>query len=57
MIGSDIQKLCERIKKGMVDEEVWNSFIDTLFLNDKENGKKVKDKIYEFIDRIMAKSL
>ena len=57
MVGSDIQKLCERIKKGMVDEEVWNSFIDTLFLNDKENGKKVKDKIYEFIDRIMAKSL
>ena len=57
MIGSDIQKLCERIKKGMVDEEVWNSFIDTLFLNDKDNGKKVKDKIYEFIDRIMAKSL
>ena len=57
MIGSDIQKLCERIRKGMVDEEVWNSFIDTLFLNDKENGKKVKDKIYEFIDRIMAKSL
>ena len=57
MIGSDIQKLCERIKKGMVDEEVWNSFIDTLFLNDKENGKKVKDKIYEFIDRIMAQSL
>ena len=57
MIGSDIQKLCERIKKGMVDEEVWNSFIDTLFLNDKENGKKVKDKIYEFIDRIMTQSL
>ena len=57
MIGSDIQKLCERIKKGMVDEELWNSFIDTLFLNDKENGKKVKDKIYEFIDRIMAQSL
>ena len=57
MIGSDIQKLCERIKKGMVDEEVWNSFIDTLFLNDKENGKKVKDKIYEFIDRIMVQSL
>ena len=57
MIGSDAKKLCESIKKGMVDEEVWNSFIDTLFLNDKENGKKVKDKIYEFINRIMTKSL
>ena len=57
MVGSDIQKICEDIKKGMVDEVVWNSFVDTLFLNDKENGKKVKDKIYEFIDRIMAKSL
>ena len=57
MIGSDVQKLCDSIKKGMVDEEVWNSFIDTLFLNDKENGKKVKDKIYEFINRIMTKSL
>ena len=57
MAGGDVQKLCEKIKGGMVDEDVWNSFIDTLFLNDKENGKKVKDKIYEFIDRIMAKSL
>ena len=57
MIGSNVQKLCDSIKKGMVDEEVWNSFIDTLFLNDKENGKKVKDKIYEFINRIMTKSL
>ena len=57
MVGGDVQKLCEKIKGGMVDEDVWNSFIDTLFLNDKENGKKVKDKIYEFIDRIMAKSL
>ena len=57
MAGGDVQKLCEKIKGGMVDEDVWNTFIDTLFLNDKENGKKVKDKIYEFIDRIMAKSL
>ena len=57
MVGSDIQKICEDIKKGMVDEVVWNSFVDTLFLNDKENGKKVKDKIYEFIDRIMKKGL
>ena len=57
MAGGDVQKLCEKIKGGMVGEDVWNSFIDTLFLNDKENGKKVKDKIYEFIDRIMAKSL
>ena len=57
MAGGDVQKLCEKIKGGMVDEDVWNSFIDALFLNDKENGKKVKDKIYEFIDRIMAKSL
>ena len=53
----DVSQMCEKIKKGMVDEIVWNSFIDTLFLNDKENGKKVKEKIYEFIDRIMAKSL
>ena len=57
MVGSDIQKICEDIKKGMVDEVVWNSFVDTLFLNDKENGKKVKDKIYEFIDRIMKNGL
>ena len=57
MVGGEIQKMCENIKKGMVDEDVWNSFIDTLFMNDKENGKKVKEKIYEFIDRIMNRSL
>ena len=57
MVGGEIQKMCENIKKGMVDEDVWNSFIDTLFMNDKENGKKVKEKIYEFIDRIMKRSL
>ena len=53
----DVLLICDKIKKGMVDEDVWNSFIDTLFLNDKDNGKKVKEKIYEFIDRIMKKSL
>ena len=57
MSTGDISNICEKIKKGMVDEIVWNSFVDTLFLNDKENGKKVKEKIYEFIDRIMKKSL
>ena len=53
----EVEQICEKIKKGMVDEEIWNSFVDTLFINDKENGKKVKEKIYEFIDRIMKKSL
>ena len=53
----EVGQICEKIKKGMVDEDIWNSFIDTLFINDKENGKKVKEKIYEFIDRIMKKSL
>jgi len=57
MRGEEINKICADIRGGMVDEEVWNSFIDTLFVNDKENGKKVKEKIYEFIDRIMQKSL
>ena len=57
MSTGDVLLICDRIKKGMVDEDVWNSFIDTLFLNDKENGNKVKEKIYEFIDRIMKKSL
>ena len=57
MRGEEISKICADIRGGMVDEDVWNSFIDTLFVNDKENGKKVKEKIYEFIDRIMQKSL
>lgn len=57
MSTGDVLLICDRIKKGMVDEDVWNSFIDTLFLNDKENGNKVKEKIYEFIDRIMKESL
>ena len=57
MRGEEINKICADIMGGMVDEDVWNSFIDTLFVNDKENGKKVKEKIYEFIDRIMQKSL
>ena len=57
MSTGDVLLICDKIKKGMVDEDVWNSFIDTLFLNDKENGNKVKEKIYEFIDRIMKKSL
>ena len=57
MRGEEINKICADIRGGMVDEDVWNSFIDTLFVNDKENGKKVKEKIYEFIDRIMQKSL
>ena len=53
----EVEEICEKIKKGMVDEEIWISFVDTLFINDKENGKKIKEKIYEFIDRIMKKSL
>ena len=53
----EVEQICEKIKKGMVDEDIWISFVDTLFINDKENGKKVKEKIYEFIDRIMKKSL
>jgi hypothetical protein len=57
MSTGDVLLICDKIKKGMVDEDVWNSFIDTLFLNDKENGNKIKEKIYEFIDRIMKKSL
>jgi hypothetical protein len=57
MSTGDVLLICDKIKKGMVDEDVWNSFIDTLFLNDKDNGKKVKEKIYEFIDRIMKKSI
>ena len=57
MNTGDVLLICDKIKKGMVDEDVWNSFIDTLFLNDKDNGKKVKEKIYEFIDRIMKRSL
>ena len=56
MNTGDVLLICDKIKKGMVDEDVWNSFIDTLFLNDKDNGKKVKEKIYEFIDRIMKNS-
>ena len=46
MSTGDVLLICDRIKKGMVDEDVWNSFIDTLFLNDKDNVKKVKEKIY-----------
>ena len=52
-----ILKISEKIRKNLLDEDIWNAIVNTLFLNDQENGIKVKEKIYEFIEKIMKKSM
>jgi hypothetical protein len=53
----EILKMSEKIRKNLLDEDIWNAIVNTLFLNDQENGNKVKEKIYEFIEKIMKKSM
>ena len=53
----EISKISEKLRKSLLDEEIWNNIVNTLFLNDQENGIKVKEKIYEFIDKVMKKSI
>ena len=53
----EISKISEKLRKSLLDEEIWNNIVNTLFLNDQENGLKVKKKIYEFIDKVMKKSI
>ena len=53
----EISKISEKLRKSLLDEEIWNNIVNTLFLNDQENGLKVKEKIYEFIDKVMKKSI
>ena len=53
----EISKISEKLRKSLLDEEIWNNIVNTLFLNDQENGLKKKKKIYEFIDKVMKKSI
>ena len=53
----EISKISEKMKKSLLDEDIWNAIVNTLFLNDQENGVKVKEKVYEFIDKVMKKSM
>ena len=53
----EISKIAEKMKKGLLDEDIWNAIVNTLFLNDQENGIKVKEKIYEFSNKVMKKSM
>lgn len=53
----EISKIAEKMKKGLLDEDIWNAIVNTLFLNDQENGIKVKEKIYEFNNKVMKKSM
>ena len=55
--SEEISKISEKYRKSLLDEEIWNAIVNTLFLNDQENGVKVKEKIYEFIDKVMKKSI
>ena len=53
----EISKIAEKMKKGLLDEDIWNAIVNTLFLNDQENGIKVKEKIYEFNNKVMKISM
>ena len=53
----EIYKISEKYRKSLLDADIWNAIVNTLFLNDQENGAKVKEKIYEFIDKVMKKSI
>ena len=55
--AEEILKISEKIRKNLLDEDIWNAIVNTLFLTDQENGIKVKEKIYEFIDKVMKKSM
>ena len=56
-LSEEISKISEKMRKSLLDEDIWNAIVNTLFLNDQENGIKVKEKIYEFIDKVMKKSM
>ena len=53
----EIGKITKKMKQGLLDEEIWNAIIDTLFLNDQENGIKVRERVNEFIEKIKQKTL
>ena len=55
--SEEIAKISEKLRKSLLDEDIWIAIVNTLFLNDQENGVKVKEKIYEFIDKVMKKSM
>ena len=55
--SGEISKMAEKMKKGLLNEDIWNAIVNTLFLNDQENGLKVKEKIYEFNNKVMKKSM
>ena len=54
---TDLNKILGQKKSVLIEEDIWNAIINTLFLNDQENAAKIKEKIYNFIGKVLHKSM
>ena len=54
--AGEINDLVNECKKGFVDEDIWNKIIECFFLKDNNAFENVKNKIYNYIERVLKKS-
>ena len=52
----EITILVNECKKGFVDEDIWNKIIECFFLKDNNAFENVRNKIYNYIERVLQKS-
>ena len=56
-LPNEITKIANDMKNSLIDEDIWNAIVNNVFMNDQENGTKVKEKIYSFNNKVMKKSM
>ena len=54
--AGEINDLVNECKKGFVDEDIWNKIIECFFLKDNNAFENVRNKIYNYIERVLQKS-
>ena len=54
--AGEINDLVNECKKGFVDEDIWNKIIECFFLKDNNALDNVRNKIYNYIERVLQKS-
>ena len=54
--AGEINDLVNECKKGFVDEDIWNKIIECFFLKDNNALDNVRNKIYNYIERVLEKS-
>lgn len=53
----EINELVSKIKKGYIDEVIWVNIIELIFVKDKTACETLKKKIYDYIEKLLSKSL